>query len=161
MLSDDRLSNESVSSSALHGSVAARLPALSWLESLASFPCSMLCIIVFEPDWLAAGCAALFAPDVVEANASKHKMLIGLVSFSQTFGISIKISWLSCRSLRHSSYKYRGRLRKIAMGKYVFRASAPVLMKVAISQHEHHELLFDAVAILSVVLRARSVGCSA
>ena len=46
------------------------------------------------------------------------------------------------------------------MGRCVFLTNAPVLLKVAISQQEHQELLFAALAILRVVLRARSSGRS-
>ena len=61
--------------------------------------------------------------------------------------------------------RYSGRLKKIAMGRCVRLTKAPVLMKESISQQEHQELLLAALAILRVVLRARSSarlgGCSA
>ena len=58
----------------------------------------------------------------------------------------------------HCWYRYMGLLKKIALGRCVFRTKAPVLMNVAISQQEHQELLLAALAILRVVLRARSAA---
>ena len=60
------------------------------------------------------------------------------------------------RDLLHCWYRYMGLLKKIVLGRCVFLAKAPVLINIAISQQEHQLLLFAALAILSVVLRARS-----
>ena len=106
------------------------------------------------------GCRALSASDLV-----KHSTSTCLACSSQTVGTSSSILWLLPSNLLHCSYRYIGRLKKIAMGRCVFLTAAPVLMKEAISQQEHQELLLAALAIFSVVLRARSsaglAGCSA